>query len=45
MDEYEQSFIDWDYWPYLWIVFIDGRLCVKDFNGWLVFTENRTLGM
>jgi hypothetical protein len=41
----ESSLIDWDYWPYLWVVFHDDRLCIKDFNGWLVFTDNETLGM
>lgn len=36
--------IDWDYWPYLWLVYADERICIKDFNGWLYFTEAETLG-
>ena len=37
--------IDWGYWPYLWLVEVDGYLCIKDFNGWLYFTGAETLGL
>lgn len=39
------NMIDWDYWPYLWLVYHDGNLCMKDFNGWLVYTQQETIGM
>ncbi|QIG70755.1 hypothetical protein EVB91_204 [Rhizobium phage RHph_I1_18] len=36
--------IDWDYWPYLWLVH-EGEVAIKDFNGWLVYTGQQTLGV
>lgn len=37
--------IDWDYWPYLWLVGTADGPAIKDFNGWLVFFDQDTLGM
>lgn len=44
MDD-DASMVDWDYWPYLWLVYVEGQLAIKDFNGWYFFLGQYTLGM
>lgn len=39
------NLVDWDYWAYLRLVYVDNQLCIRDFNGWLMFSGARTLGM
>ena len=41
----EENFVDWDYWPWIWLVFLNGEVAIKDFNGWYLFSGQKTLGM
>jgi len=45
VDDTDFTMIDWDYWPYLWLVVVNGELCVKDHNGWLMFSGATMLGL
>lgn len=37
--------IDWDYWPYLWVVHRFGAVCLIDAFGRVYSTRQATLGL
>jgi hypothetical protein len=41
------NMIDWDYWPYIWLVWNqeDEVIAIKDFNGWFYYLNQETLGL